>query len=239
MLWPELTVGICTYKRPEYAAFTISTLNTWIHYDGPIRFLISDGGSPQEEIDTYLLILRERRVDVKVTDNLADMCNAIAVNGGEYFMMVLDDFVLRHPLNFNPDVHLLMEHPEIGDVRMSRMAFFGQNSADLILQDGLHYWRIDKERTTDNFVATIGVNLYHKRFFETYGLIPACDPKIPGQAEISLTNMFNGHPGPTVAIPMRFGEDADDCHYEPWWHYGTWRTDEYSSTRGGGPRSRL
>lgn len=233
MIWPELTIGICTYKRPEYAAFTLNVLNSWIHYDGPLKFHISDGGSPQEEIDTYKLILRDRPVTVDVTSNLADMVNSCVMHSGEYFLIMVDDFVLRHPLNINPDVHLLMEHPEIGDVRMQRMSYWGPTSADLICQDGLHYWRIDKERTTDPYCATIGVNLYHRRFFEAYGLIPACDPKVPGQAEINLTHLFNGHPGPTVAIPMRFGQDMDDGgSYEPWWHIGTYRTDDYASTAG-------
>lgn len=232
MDWPDLTIGVCTYRRPTYAACAINVLNTWIHYDGRVKFHISDGGSPQEEIDVYKQILWARETSVEVTNNLADMVNSIAVHGGEIFMVILDDFFLRHPLNINPDIHLLLDHPDIGCVRMSRMSFFGQNYGELINQDGLHYWKLDKERSSDNFMATIGVNLYHRRFFEAYGLIPSCEPKVPGQAEHNLTNIFNGHPGPTVAIPMRFGEDADDCHYEPFWHVGTWRTDDYFSTRG-------
>lgn len=231
MEWPELTVGICTYRRPWYGALTIQTLNGWIHYDGRVKFHIADGGSENEDIDYYKILLRDRPMSVEVTSNLADMCNSVARNSGDFFMIILDDFVLRHPLNVNPDVHLLMDHPEIGAVRMSRMSFFGENSADLIRQDGLHYWRLDKERSKDNFMATIGVNLYHRRFWDAYGDIPSCDPKVPGAAEINLTNQFNGHPGPTVAIPMRFGEDCD-FNQEPWWHYGTWRTNEYASTRG-------
>jgi hypothetical protein len=231
MEWPELTIGICTYKRPQYAAFTLNVLNTWIHYDGKLKFHIADGGSPKEEIDTYLTILRDRTVTVEVTTNLADMVNSCVRFGGDYFIVMVDDYVLRHPLNINPDVHLLMEHPEIGDVRYSRMAFLGQNSADLIGMDGLHWWRLDKERSKDPYMATIGVNLYHKRFFEAYGLIPPCPPNIPGEGEINLTHNFNGHPGPTVAIPMRLGQDSQE-HYEPWWHIGTYRTDEYAATAG-------
>lgn len=232
MEWPDLTIGICTYKRPCYATSVIQTLNGLIHYDGKLKFHISDGGSPQEEIDTYKVLLRDRPVTVDVTTNLADMVNSCVIHGGEYFMIMVDDFLLRHAINVNPDVHLLMEHPEIGDVRMQRLAYWGPTSADLIPQDGLHYWRIDKERTKDPYCATIGVNIYHKRFWEAYGLIPACAPNVPGQAEINLTNMFNGHPGPTVAVPMRFGQDSNDCGYEPWWHIGAWRTDEYAATAG-------
>lgn len=232
MEWPELTIGICTYKRPEYAALVISTLNGWIHYDGKVKFHIADGGSTQEELDTYKTILRDRPVTFEVTDNLADMVNSCVHHSGDVFMILVDDYLLRHPLNINPDVHLLLDHTDIGAVRMNRMSFFGQNYAELINQDGLHYWKLDKDRSKDNYVATIGVILYHRRFWENYGDIRPCPPNIPGEAEINLGHNFNGVPGPSVAIPMRFGEDCDDIGYEPFWHIGTYRTDDYAKIRG-------
>jgi len=77
----------------------------------------------------------------------------------------------------------------------------------------------------------MGTHLYHRRFWDAYGDIPACDPKVPGQAELNGMARFNGHPGPTVAIPMRFGQDSFE-HFEPIWHLGIWRTDEYAESTG-------
>lgn len=232
MDWPELTVGVCTYKRPEYAALTISTLNGWLHYDGPVKFHIADGGSPQEAIDTYKIILRDRPVTVEVTNNLADMVNSCARNAGDVWMVILDDFLLRYPVNFNPDVRLLLEHPEVGAIRMSRLAFFNDgNFAELVRIDGLHWWVLDKARNKDNYMCTIGAHIYHRRFWDAYGDIPACPPNVPGEAEINGIRRFHAKDGPTVAVPMRFGEDWEN-HYEPFWHIGTYRTDDYAQVRG-------
>lgn len=237
MEYPELCIGVCTYKRPWYAMMTISALAGWLHYYGPVRFHIADGGSPQEDLDYYKLILRERNFTMEVVDNLADMVNSCAHHGGDFFMVVLDDFVLRYPLNVTPDVVLLAEHPEIGCVRMGRLAFWGavgdgvEVGADLVQSSGLHWWRLDKVRDNDPYMASIGAHLYHKRFWDAYGDIPACPPNQPGQAEMNFNHLFRSKDGPTVAVPMRFGEDYPE-HYEPFNHLGIWRTDEYKQFVG-------
>jgi hypothetical protein len=237
MEFPELCIGICTYKRPWYGMMTINALAGWLHYSGPVRFHIADGGSPQEDIDYYKLILRERRVTVEVTSNLADMVNSCARNGGDYWMVVMDDYVLRYPLNITPDVMMLAEHPEIGCVRMGRLAYWGavgngiEVSADLVQWGGLHWWRLDKARTNDPYMSSIGAHLYHRRWWDAYGDIPACPPNHPGLAETQGNVRFRQKEGPTVAVPMRLGEDYPE-HYEPFNHLGIWRTDEYKQTAG-------
>lgn len=238
MDYPELTVCICTYKRPWYAIMTLNSLNGWLHYSGPVRFHISDGGSDPQDIEYYKMVLENRKVTVDVTDNLADMCNSCARNGGNYWMTIMDDYVLRHPLNINPDVLLLETHPEIGCVRMNRLSYWGNGgedtmtSADLVNSGGLHWWRLDKSRTTDPYMSGIGVHLYHRRYWDAYGDIPACPPNVPGQAELNGNSRFWARPdGPTIAVPMRFGEDYEG-HYEPFNHVGVWRTDEYAKVAG-------
>lgn len=234
---PELCIGICTYKRPQYAALTINCLRGWLGYNGPRRFHIADGGSPQHEIDHYLRILKDERVTVEVTDNLADMCNSVAHHGGDVWITCLDDFCLRYPINITPDVGLLLDHPEIGCVRMARLAFWGaghgpETSADLVsTSSGLHWWRYDKERTKDPYSSSIGFHLYHRRFWDAYGDIPSCPPDVPGQGELNGCARYNSKPGPTIAVPMRFGEDCE-FNYEPVWHMGMWRTDEYTGATG-------
>jgi hypothetical protein len=237
--WPELCIGVCTYKRPMYAALVLNVLNTGIHYYGPVRFHIADGGSPSEDIDVYKTILRDRNVSVEVTDNLADMCNSCARHGGDFWMTIMDDYLLRQPINVTPDVGLLMQDESIGVVRMSRLSFWGsgrgpETSGDLVTSDScLHWWKLDKSRSKDPYMSSIGAHLYHRRFWDFYGDIPSCPPNIPGQAELNGNERFwrKGVNGPTVAIPMRFGEDSEE-RKEPFWHIGTWRTDEYKSTAG-------
>ena len=235
---PELTIGVCTYKRPQYAMLTLNCMRSWLQYNGPKRFHIADGGSPQEELDYYKFILRDYQVSVSVTDNLADMINSIAHAAGELFFVCVDDFCLRRAIDITPDVGLLLEHEEIGCVRMARLAFWGaghgpETSADLVTSSSqLHWWRYNKERTTDPYASSIGAHLYHRRFWDAYGDIPACPPNVPGQAELNGMARYNGHPGPTIAVPMRFGEDWGNYYSEPFWHMGMWRTDEYAGTAG-------
>lgn len=234
---PQLTIGVCTYKRPQYACLTIQQLIQAVGYDGKKRFHISDGGSSQEDIEAYKYLTRDFPTTVEVTDNLADMVNSIAHHAEELWMVVLDDFTPRYSFNITPDVKMLLAHPEIGQVRFGRLAFWGsgsgdpETSADLVGYEGLHWWRIDKERTRDGYSANIGFHLYHRRFWDAYGDIPSCDPKVPGQAELNGCARYNGKPGPTIAVPMRFGEDCQDWK-EPIWHLGTWHTDEYMTATG-------
>jgi hypothetical protein len=216
---------------------TISALSGWLGYNGPRRFHIADGGSPQEHIDYYLKILTGEKVSVEVTDNLSDMVNSCARHGGDLWLCTLDDFCPRYRFNISPDARLLMENEDIGVVRMARLAFFGsgsgdpETSADLVQNNGLHWWKLSKERSKDNYMATIGTHLYHRRFWDAYGDIEACPPNTPGQAELLGNKRFREKQGPTVAIPMRFGQDSQE-HMEPIWHLGIWRTDEYASTAG-------
>lgn len=237
---PPLTFGICTYKRPWYACMTIQMLIGLVGYAGPKRFHIADGGSSEEELRYYKELTKEFPTTVEVTDNLSDMVNSCARNGGDLWMVILDDFMPIHAIDITPDAVMLLKHPEIGCVRMGRLAFWGNGEnengefniyADLIGSGGLHWWRMDKDKSEKAYMCTIGFNMYHRRFWDAYGDIKPCDPKVPGQAELFGNERYYQHSGPTIATPMRFGEDSLE-QKEPIWHMGIWKTDEYSSSAG-------
>lgn len=237
---PPLTIGICTYKRPWYAVMTIRELIGKIAYAGPKRFHISDGGSPAEDLEYYRHLVKEFPNSGEVTTNLSDMVNSCAHHGAELWLTVLDDFMPARMIDITPDVIMLLNHPEIGSVRMGRLAFWGNGPdekgtlgiyGDLICGGGLNWWRLDKERSDHHYMCTIGFNLYHRRFWDAYGDIPACNPKQPGEAETLGNERYYQHSGPTIAIPMRFGQDCAEWQ-EPIWHMGGWRTDDYTETAG-------
>lgn len=232
MNWPDLTIGFCTYKRPWYAMWAINTIQGMLGYAGRIKFHIADGGSSDEDIQYYKYLLRDREVTVDVQNNLADMCNSCAHWGGQLWMTIMDDYALRYPINITPDVKFLLEHPNVGVIRMNRMAYTGEVRADCVGVDGLHWWVADKDGSRDQYLSSIGVHLYHRRFWDAYGDIPSSPPDHPGIAELNGVARFRARPGPTVAFPMRFGEDWDNHHFEPFWHIGIWRTDEYTKTVG-------
>lgn len=234
---PPLTFGICTYKRPHYACLTIASIIEKVGYGGPVRFHIADGGSPQEDIDYYRRMTQNYPTTVEVTDNLASMVNSCARNGGDVWCTILDDFMPNERIDLTPDVLMLLEHPEIGAVRMGRLAFWANGEdepgvfAELVHRQGLHWWRINKEKSNHHYMITIGFTLYHRRFWNAYGDIHPVEPKVPGNAELRGNERFYQYDGPTIAIPIRFGEDCLE-RKEPIWHFGTWRTDDYASTAG-------
>ncbi len=165
------------------------------------------------------------------------MVNSCARHGGDLWLVALDDYCPRYPINITPDVKLLMNNDDIGMVRFGRLNFWGsgggdpETSADLVALDGLHWWKLSKERSRDNYMCNIGMHLYHRRFWDAYGDIPSCPPNSPGIGELNGAARFNNRPGPTIAVPMRFGQTCD-FHLEPIWHYGYWRSDEYTEIAG-------
>ena len=234
MTYPDLTICICTYKRPWYAILTLNQCKQ-IRYAGKINFHIAKGGSKSEDLQYYKLILKDYETTIGVTNNLSDMVNSCAHNSGEVWIVGLDDFTPRRSFDVTPDVQLLLEHPEIGCVRYSRLAFFGsgggqpETSADMVTINGggQYWWRFDKARTKDSYSCNIGFHLYHRRFWDCYGDISACPPDHPGKAEHLGMERYNNKPdGVTIAIPMRFPQDSVDGD-EFIWHLGMWRTDEY------------
>lgn len=230
---PPLTIGVCTYKRPWYAVLTIQALIGMVGYAGPKRFHIADGGSPDEDLRYYKELTKDFPTTVEVTNNLSDMVNSCARHGGDLWLTVLDDFMPQRVIDLTPDATMLMNRSEIGCVRMGRLAFWGNGdkdieiTADLVMSEGLHWWRLNKELSAKSYMCTIGFHLYHRRFWDVYGDIPACDPKWPGQAELLGNERYQKKTGgPTIAVPMRFGQDCLEWK-EPIWHMGVWRTDEY------------
>lgn len=234
---PALTFGICTYKRPWYALMVIQSIIHQVGYAGQKRFHIADGGSSQEDLDYYTQMTKEYPTTVEVTNNLSDMVNSCARHGGDLWMVILDDFMPNRNFDLTPDARFLLTRPDIGSIRFGRLAFFGNGDkdtriyAELLGYEGLHWWKLDKEKSDRHYMCTIGFHMYHRRFWDAYGDIPPCDPKVPGQAELFGNNRFQEKEGPEIAVPMRFGQDCGDWK-EPIWHMGVWRTDEYASTAG-------
>lgn len=239
MSYPELTICIVTYRRPWYSMLTLQSCLTNVHYSGPVKFHISDGGSDPKDYEYFKRCVPNSTLTIDVNSNPSDMINSCARNSGDVWIVALDDFCPRRPINVTPDVDLLMAREEIGCVRFSRLAFWGsgagdaETSADLINHNGLHWWRIDKARTKDSYVCNIGFHLYHRRFWQQYGDIPKSKEHDMGNAEQIGSWRFREQKGCTIAVPMRFGQDSFEMQ-EPIWHLGTWRTDEYARVASSG-----
>lgn len=238
---PDLTVGILTYCRPWYAMLTLKALIHKLGYGGRKRYVVSDGGSPQEELDAYAEVLAQTGspFEIVVNPNMALMVNAVAALAGELWFVTVDDFMPWRPVDITPDARFLLESADVGMVRMGRLAFWEHGPEEQIWArlrhlGGLHWWVFDKERTDHPYICALNTSLYHRRFWDFYGDIPDADvpADMPGNAENEGARRYNARSGgPTVAIPMRFGEDCADWQ-EPIWHYGQWRSEAYAKAGG-------
>jgi len=241
MSLPDLTVAILTYKRPWYAMLTLGALIQKLGYGGVKRYVVSDGGSPQEQLDAYAQVLAETgaKWEILVNDNMAQMVNGVAAVAGDLWFVTVDDFMPCRKVDITPDVRFILESEDVGMIRMGRLAFWEHGPDEQIWArlrhlGGLHWWVFDKERTDHPYICALNTSLYHRRFWDFYGDIPDEDvpPDMPGNAETEGVRRYNAMPeGPTVAVPMRFGEDCGDWQ-EPIWHFGMYRTDEYAAAGG-------
>lgn len=234
MSYPDLTICILNCRRPWYGGMVLNACKM-IRYAGRIRFHIADGGSKREDFVYYQQIVNGYEMTVDVAGNPSRMVNSCAHYGGDVWIMTVDDMRPRVPFDITPDVNLLLEHPEIGCVRLSRLAHWGsggadaQTTADLVQLGGLHWWRLDKERSRDGYMCNIGFHLYHRRFWDAYGdLQELSKPDDMGHAELIAAERFRLKSGPTIAVPMRFGQNCVDWR-EPIEHFGIWRTDAYAA----------
>lgn len=236
MSLPELTLAVFTYRRPWYGLITLQAIIRNLDYAGPRRYIVADGGSSQEELDAYHHILRDLPHEVVVESNLADQWNAVAHRAGELWWTTMDDFMPHQRINLSPDARFLLENPDIGAIRMGRLAFWEHGPgeeifAQLRMRDGLHWWVIDKGRTSHPYICCLNTFLYHRRFHQAYGDIPKVAEHVPGEAEVEIARLYNQRPGPTVAVPMRFGQDCGEWD-EPIKHFGAWRSDSYTEAGG-------
>lgn len=236
---PGLTMCVVGCRRPWYYALSLTALITKVHYDGPKRYLVSDGGSLPHEIDKINEILEPHQGRIEITSNLSAMMNKCAELGGSVWMTTLDDFVPRRAFDITPDVKFLLANPDVGAIRMGRLAHWehdGQDHlvAELRMLGGLHWWVFDKQQTRHPYINCINTFLYHRRFWDAYGDIPEVPPDVPGEAEVRAAELFNAKPeGPRIAIPMRFGQDGGEHFQEPIWQLPSWRTDAYAASGGG------
>ena len=237
---PDLTLCLTTCGRPWYSILTLGAMLHDVHYDGQKKFHIANGVTGnQEEIAHLEQILAGQNYSVTHTDNLGSMINSCAGISGEVWLVVLDDFVPRQ-FDISCDVRFLMAYEGVGAVRMGRLAFFEHNPeeeiwARLRMLGGMHWWEFDKQRTNHPYIASLNACLYHRRYWDAYGNIPdIVPPDTPGEAEVELATLFNNRQdGPSIAIPMRFGQNGGKEFREPFLQLPSWRTDAYAKSGGG------
>ncbi len=236
MSLPQLTLAVMTYRRPWYGLQTLSYMVQHIQYDGELRYLIVDGGSEPRDLEMYEYMVKDHQHQIVSVANsdVADMLNNVANHSGEVWLTALDDFVPMQIMNLTHDVEFLLQNEDVGHIRYANMNNWDVPSlkvyAELRNVYRVHYWVFDKERSTSATLWTMGFGMTHRRMWDAYGPLAHVGPHQPGYAENQLNRMFKEKSGPTVAIPMRIGQEGGHQLplYQPIAHIGHVRTDEYA-----------
>jgi len=245
MDFPDLTCCVLTYKDAQWGALTLLALRDRVAYSGRKRFHIADGGSPQQHLDLYREILTGLDYGITVSGDLASQLNACAENSGDVWFYCLDDFTPMAHIDLTPDVRMLLTYPDAGLVRMGRLAFYECEGAGtgfphgvyarMVAAGGLHWWITDKARTVDPYMCAINAGVMHRRFWDAYGPLPPIHPHRPGEAELVWARQYNERPGPSVALPVRFGENDQSTHrynLEPIQHLRPLHGEDYENGAG-------
>lgn len=244
MMLPTLTCIALSYKRPHYCIPTLQAFLNNVRYDGEIKYAVVDGGSEPWMLDMFRTIFRNAGKPLTIVNsgNISQMVNASAEIGGEVWLTALDDFTLEMQVDVTNDVKFLLEHSDVGHIRMGRLAFYDAPPAKYVadlrfLGRAAHAWVLDKRRCElVTYAWTLGFGITHRRMWDAYG--PVRDVGMTG-IELVMNEQFRAKPdGPTVAIPIRFGADGGLMQMvrEPVRHWGFVRTDEYTAEIGGGEK---
>ena len=127
MNWPAVCVGIITYNRPKEIRTTISSLMRYLHYSGPLTFMIADDCSPGDYLADLQKWIQENQYPGYF------ILESTAQNGGwgananhlirsanrqaGLLYMTEDDYVLTRPLNLDVGVSILSSEPGLGMMR--------------------------------------------------------------------------------------------------------------------------
>lgn len=197
--YPDVTLQICTFRRPKEIRLTIEALRTHVRYPGTLRWLVCDDASG----GTYLEDLRRDypflqcvstppRKDDKPDPALHGWGNN--VNNGlgkintEFILFTEDDYVLQAPLDLTPLVALMLVNQSIGYARLDGIvghrltAHMAESDLSLLLPHYMQstgmalpgkccYWLLDY-RSQETWLYSNRPHFKHVRFHKYYGLYP-------------------------------------------------------------------
>ena len=205
MDYPEIWILLTTYNREEYALRTIQALKQNFIYPN-VGFFISDDGSPSGHVERLVHeIGTEYQIRVYNSSRRGvghgmNHCLRQIFEFADLVLMMEDDWILEKPLEVEPYMRLLRDHPEYGLVRFGYLAagLLGY----LVSEEGKLFWRLESNGETYRYSGH--PSLRHKRFHEQYGYYD--EGLAPGWTELSMCGRVNQNPsGPHLVYPADCG----------------------------------
>lgn|SRR5512139_88766 len=204
---PAVYCLITTYNRLELCLRTVRGIKNYLRWPNT-GYILVDDGSGQDYIDrvveeigqvNHLWVYSSNRKGVGHNMNVG--LQHIFSIGGQLVMQTEDDWELTQPLDLTPYVNLLLNHEDIGYVRMGYLS--AGLRGELISRDNILWF--DIERNPDyqyNYVGHAG--LRHKRLYDTIG--PFSEGLSPGENELDYGSKYNyAASAPKIVWPAEWG----------------------------------
>lgn len=229
--WPKIVVMMLTWCGPpernqrdirlEYTKKTIASLRRHLIYPRKWIWHIADDGSDREFQQEIIAMLKGDAYTLTDTKAMGDI--GLNLNMGQEVAFLLSDVVvfwqddrwLQRDLDVAACVKLLMEHKDIGLIRLKPHQ--SNMEGERAWLSGADWWKIDKLSPCAH-TCTLGPNIRHKRFVEHYGAYKT------GLAVESVENemsyRFRRISGPGVVCPSERWSSVEI----PWGTYSTWES---------------
>jgi glycosyltransferase involved in cell wall biosynthesis len=219
MEWPEVVILLVTFKRTEYALRTVRGLVTHLYYPNLV-WHIADDGSGEEHQQAIIAAIGDQPwqlSDARQQGGAGYNRNVglrHAFDRTPYVLHIEDDWELTEPLDLRIPVQVLMEHQDVGMVRMGYIE--AGHVARSVPYCGRIWWELDKESGHTHIFAG-HPHVLHRRLHEAYGWYP--EGILPGPTELGFADRVRERDGPKVLYML----------WRPWGlfgHIGTVKAEE-------------
>lgn len=211
--YPPVWIILTTYKRAELAIRTIKAIKQNLIWPNIGWFIADDGSSDVEIGQMVQAIGPANALDVYkgerkgVGHNMNHAMRTIFNHGAEMYMMMEDDWELIRPLDLSLYVNLLLNHQDIGMVRLGYLST--GLSGSLIARENHLWWQFNRDGY--QYVFSGHACIRHKRMVDTYGFYS--EGLSPGQNELDYCAKFNAIPeGPAIVWDADFGWNGPFAH---------------------------
>lgn len=213
---PAIWILLTTYKRTDLARRTIrGVLDNLIYPKPKVGFFVADDGSGDDHLfqvcaeigpDYYVQIYNGKRRGVGHNMNVG---LAWIWQYSPLAFVLEDDWQLTRPLEIEPYVHLLINHAEIGMVRMGYLSAGLQG--DIVSEEGKLWLKFRPNGY--QYIYAGHASLRHKRLHDSVGMFS--EGLAPGVNELDFCSKYNAQAhAPAIVWCM------DYPHIGPFAHIG-------------------
>lgn len=216
---PVVAILLTTFEeqghsfRTNTAIRTIQGIKQHLHYD-QVLWYVSDDGSPKEHVDAVLAeigpnyrIYLYNSAGKNVGHGMNYCLQQLWEMGIDLTMILEDDWELNRPLELMPYVNLLMNHTDIGMIRMGYLS--AGIEADLISREDRLWWKFRQNGYQYQYAGH--ASLRHRRFHDAVGMFS--DGYRAGQNELDFCAKYNAASNPPgIVWPAEYGQWGPFSH---------------------------